>query len=272
MAISDNAAALREIGLRDDAAIDLAEAALRLAALDRPRADLAPYRAHLAALVDEVGAAVREGEDGVAALRRVLVGRHRYGGDAETYDDLDNANLMAVIDRRRGLPVGLAIVWLHAARGQGWTAEGLNFPGHFLIRVAASGAEAILDPFGGGAALGEAELRALIRRVEGGAAELSPEHIAAVGNRALLLRLQNNMKLRLLKAGRVEDALVVLERMVLIAPGSPALWRECGLLHQQVGNMRSAIACLEQAGALAASTAARHRIGAELQAIRARLN
>ena len=257
---------LEQVGSLPDAAIDLGETALALAALDYPEADYASYRAHLATLARDVG--VRR-EAPAQALRGVLIDEYGYRGDRESYDDLDNANLIRVIDRRRGLPVALSILWLHAARAQGWRADGLNFPGHFLIRVADGRIGAVIDPFNGGAVLGEAELVALRRRV--GGAALSAEDTAPVGNRTILLRLQNNIKLRLLEAKRTDAALTVMERMVLTAPQEPALWHECAGLHESLGNLRAATSCLERFIALADGKTAR-QAAAALAKLRLRLN
>jgi regulator of sirC expression with transglutaminase-like and TPR domain len=259
---------LEKIGSLPDAAIDLGESALALAALDYPEVDYARYRAHLAALAREVGA--RDAAP-AEALRGVLIGAYGYQGDRESYDDLDNANLIRVIDRRRGLPVSLSILWLHAARAQGWRADGLNFPGHFLIRVAAGERGAVIDPFNGGVVLGEAELVALRRR-GGGNAALGAEDCAPVGNRMILLRLQNNIKLRLLEAKRTEAAVTVLERMVLTAPQEPSLWHECAGLHESLGNLRTAASCFERVIALAGGGTARQAAAAALAKLRLRLN
>ena len=89
------------------APIDLAEAALLLAALDCPEARLDDYRAHLDTLASDVGAAAEDADDPVAALNTVLFDRHGYDGARESYDDLDNVNLIRVIDRRRGLAIKL---------------------------------------------------------------------------------------------------------------------------------------------------------------------
>jgi len=260
---------LEQVGSLGDEAIDLAGTALALAALDHPQADHDSYRSHLDALAQDVG---RHKTAQASALRDVLIGQYGYRGDRESYDDLDNANLIRVIDRRRGLPVALSILWLHAARAQGWRAEGLNFPAHFLIRVDAGDGAVVLDPFNGGAALGAAELRMLRKRLGGNDAELTPQDCAPVGNRAILLRLQNNIKLRLLQANRREGALTVLERMVLIAPGQAGLWHECARLHRDIGNLRAAIACLERVTALAGSETARQAVAAELKSLRTTLN
>jgi regulator of sirC expression with transglutaminase-like and TPR domain len=264
---------LEGVGALRDREIDLAETALALAALDRPQTDWERYRVHLAELGREVAALGPVAAERADALRDVLVGHYGYRGDSESYDDLDNANLIRVIDRRRGLPVALSILWLHAARMQGWAAEGLNFPSHFLIRLDSGHGHVVLDPFDGGAVRTPEELRALRQRL-GGDAQSAAEHYAPVGNRAILLRLQNNIRLRLVQAGRREEALAVAERMVVIAPHQAALWQECAGLHRELGNLRTAIACLERAMTLAGGEATRQGVAAaaELQALRGKLN
>src|SRR5204862_4626076 len=169
----------------------IGEAALALAALDRPQVALARYREHLATLARDLGAAavgVAEAAARAAALRAVIVGAYGYRGDDLTYDDLQNANLMRVIDRRKGLPVALGILYLDAGRAQGWDTVGLGFPGHFLIRLAEGAERLILDPFHGGRVCDAASLRELLKVMAGQAVELSPEHYAPVADRDVLLR------------------------------------------------------------------------------------
>ncbi|CAN0591733.1 unnamed protein product, partial [Laminaria digitata] len=175
---------LRDIGTRADEDIDLAGGALALAALDRPGVALDRYRDHIARLADDVGDALAD--DGVTlvdALNRVVLQSHGYHGDMLTYDDIQNANLMRVIDRKKGLPVALGILYIHAARAHGFAADGINFPGHFLIRTGTDGARLIIDPFNEGIERSAVDLRELLKATAGMEAELAPEHYAAVGNR-----------------------------------------------------------------------------------------
>jgi regulator of sirC expression with transglutaminase-like and TPR domain len=269
--------ALRRLGGRPDREIDIAEAALLLAALDRPRVPLERYRHHLSLLGRDTADLARDGKAGslmgrIAALNAVIRERYGYRGDELTYDDPQNANLMRVIDRRKGLPIALGILYLHAARAQGWAAEGLNFPGHFLLRLDCAGERAILDPFHGGVTRAPPELRELLRAHAGGEAELRPEHTAPAANRDLLLRLRNNVKLRLLRGDRVAEALEVLETMLMIAPDRAALWHEAGVLNAHLENLRAAVMALENALALEASDAERHQAAALLQRLCARLH
>jgi regulator of sirC expression with transglutaminase-like and TPR domain len=272
----DPQALLRRYGRADDAGIDLAAAALALAALGRPEVTVAPYRSHLRALAADVTAAARqEGLDLAArihTLNTVLFEEYGYAGDSETYNDLRNADLMSVIDRRRGLPIALGILYIHAARAQGWAIEGVNFPGHFLLRLRAGGASVIVDPFNGGRLRGAADLDKLIKSMEGDDAELRPEHCQPAGNRQMLLRLQNNIKLRLLRDDKLAEAAMVVERMLLIAPEDVTLWYEAGVLQGRIGNLRASITALETLMGLSRGGEAQDMARQLLAETRSRLN
>ncbi|MGH6933128.1 MAG: SirB1 family protein [Dongiaceae bacterium] len=251
---------LRAWGQVADEEIDLAGAALALAALAQPTIDVAPYQRHLAEVADDVAHEVGRRLSNatldidlatrIEIANNVLFDRHGYQGDRQTYDDTRNADLMSVIDRRRGLPIALGILYVHATRTQGWQIEGLSFPGHFLLRLRDGTVAAIVDPFNAGRICGPGELRELLKAVEGESAELRPHHFQAADNRQMLMRLENNIKLRLMRDHRVGEAVAVVERMLLIAPGDPGLWHEAGMLHARQGNMRAAIAALENLVAL----------------------
>jgi regulator of sirC expression with transglutaminase-like and TPR domain len=265
---------LRDLAGLAEGMLPLAEAALALAALDRPPVDLRRYHGHLDLLAREVGAAAAaSGDTGqrIAALNTVIHGRYGYHGDTLTYEDLENANLMSVIDRRKGLPVALGILYIHAARAQGWDMAGLAFPGHFLVRLAEPGGRVILDPFHGGRVRAAAELRDLLKAIAGAKAELVPAHYADVSDRDILLRLQNNLKLRLLESRQTEKALAVISGMMLFAPDRPALWREAGLVNAELGNLRAAIDALARFLALATDDAARRDAALLLQQLKGRL-
>ena len=266
---------LTRVGRTADPDIDIATTAVRLAAALAAPASFAPYDAHLAALVRtaaERSGAARSLEARIGVLADVMTGDFGYAGDSETYDDLANADLMRVIDRRRGLPVALGILWLHLARALGWTGEGLNFPGHFLVRIEADGVRAIVDPFNGGAVLAAADLRELLKATAGEGAELTAQHYAAVGTRDVLLRLQNNIKLRRLRGGDVKAALSATEDMLRLAPDHAALWREAGLMNQRLEQIGAALGCLDRFLELVPEGEAAARVRALAGELRQRLN
>ena len=168
---------LRQLGGADDRDIDIAHAALALAALDLPDTEISPYRRHVDALASGVAEAAPGGGDlgaRIAAVHRIVFVRHAYRGDTKSYDDVQNANLVRVIDRRRGLPVALGILCIHAARAQGWEIAGLNFPAHFLLRITASHESAIIDPFDGARILEADDLGAFTRISSGNQAASIP--------------------------------------------------------------------------------------------------
>jgi regulator of sirC expression with transglutaminase-like and TPR domain len=168
--------------------------------------------------------------------------------------------------------VALGILYIHAARAQGWAVAGLHFPGHFMIRLDLGGERAVIDPFNGGVEPDVPDLRALMKATAGPDAELRPEHFAAAGNREILLRLQNNLKLRLLKDGKAERALAVIERTLLFAPDAVDLWREAALIHAHLDNLGAAVGALERFLAASPDAQARHRAAALLQQIKSRLH
>ena len=141
-----------------------------------------------------------------------------------------------------------------------------------MIRIGGGAELRIVDPFNGGIERTAADLRELLKATAGLDAELSPEHWAAVGNRDVLVRLQNNIKARHEQAGRAEEALRVIERMQLFAPDMMLLWREAGVLHARLGNMNAAIAAFETIVERADSDQARHDAASIIQKLKARLN
>jgi regulator of sirC expression with transglutaminase-like and TPR domain len=172
---------------------------------------------------------------------RVLFERHGYSGDRETYDDPENADLVRVIARRKGIPVALGILYMHTARSLGWKVEGLNFPSHFLLRLEGKGERLIIDPFEAGVALDTLDLRNLAKQVLGTHAELDRDWFEPVDNRSVLLRLVNNIRTRALQQGELERGAEMNRRMILIAPHSVSLKRDLGMVEAHRGNVGAAI-------------------------------
>ena len=262
--------ALRAVGTLADEEIDLADAALLLGALDMPNVSLKRYRDHVERLAGDVSALARAGEPLERRRRHlnaVIFDAHGYAGDAETYDAPENANLLQVIDRRVGLPVSLGILYIQAARAQGWVVDGLAFPGHFLVRMDEGDRRVIVDPFHWGQLLEADHLRGLLKQFRGADAELEPSHYAPVGNRAILLRLQNSIKSRALQASDGARGAAILERMLLIAPEAGGLWHELGMVRARLGTIKGAVEALERSLACPLPEAARSRVEAALASL-----
>lgn len=271
----DPEAALAAAGQATDDGVDIGRTALALAALVRPGVALERYVAHLEKIASDVAVAAEKAETAShlgRAMDWIIAGKFSYRGAELTYDDPQNANLMRVIDRRRGLPVALGVLYLHAGRAQGWDVAGLAFPSHFLVRVEHRGERAILDPFNQGRQLEPAEMRGLIKKMMGQDAELQPAHWNTVSARDVLLRLQNNIKTRALQADDAEGAAATLRSMLRIAPQRGALHRELALIEGRTGNLKSALQAAQAYLELADGDRQRHDAALLLQQLKTQLN
>ena len=266
---------LKAVGQVDDGAIQIGRAALYLAALDHPAIDLAPYfqhQDHVEADARERIPALRRGMSETEAIARILsdtiANRHGYAGDNETFDDPQNADFIRVIDRRRGLPVSLGIIYLEIAHRLGASAQGLNTPGHFLLQVGEGEQAKIIDPFNGGVVLGADELRPW-----GPSHSMQTPDYGPVGRREVLLRLLNNIRSRALAGKDMQRALAIAERMVMVSPRQPELWLDLSRANEAVGKLRNAIHAAQSCVSLAGteSTAGREAAFA-LASLRRRLN
>ncbi len=233
---------LTRLGLLDEEDIVLDEAALSLALLDHPDTDPQPYRDLLdavAARLDAVGGEATTAWERADALARVLGEEFGFVGDRDSYDDPANADLIRVIDRRLGLPISLSILYVAAARRLGWTANVLDVPGHVLVLVGEDVAPVIVDPFRGGVAVGRDQLGAMLAAMGGGPVA-AVRHVAAMPNRAILVRLLLNQATRAEQAGKGRRALTLYARMTAMAPGYGHAWWERARLELIDGDVAAA--------------------------------
>ena len=242
MADRDWESILRGASSLNDAELDVAEIALALSIADHPERDPAPYRQHLA----ELATTPPVGAPSARWLAERMAGNFDYRGDGQTYDDMRNADMMAVINRRRGLPVALGILYMHVARAQDWSLSGLNFPGHFLLRLALPEGLVVLDPFNGGRTRDLPDLQALLNRLAGREVALQAEHMAPVPARHVLMRLQNNIRIRAEQAGDMARSAEILRRIALFAPAEPGVWLDRADLAARSGNLKAAQDMLDE--------------------------
>jgi len=237
---------LSRLGQSGDGPHDIATAALMLAALDHPEKKLAPYRSHLQELASAARAEAefaRNADGAARALGHLIAGRYNYDGERMVYDDPANADLIQVIDRRRGLPVALGILYMHAGRAANMQAQGLFAPGHFLLKLTVRGTEALIDPFNGGATVERERISPSVGMpalMSEPAPTEEPNPLETVSDIDVLLRLQNNIRNRALKNRDSVRALEIGRRMASIAPRRPPLWLELGRLEEATGALSAA--------------------------------
>lgn len=268
--VEENTSDLARLGLVDDEALDLADAALLLAAADHPGIDLDAARARVTGMVlrlqrDAAGIATAAGR--ARALVALIAEGEAMTGDSADYDNPRNADFLALLDRKLGLPVTLSILYVTLARRIGWTADPLGLPGHVLVRLGHEPVAQLVDPFDGGRLLADDGLRVVLKRVLGVQATLDAEHLTPLSNRATLVRLVSNQATRARRAGDVARAALLHERMTLIAPGFTGLWWERARLEQLLGRVAAARASLGSMLETTRDPAVRGRIRAALEAL-----
>jgi regulator of sirC expression with transglutaminase-like and TPR domain len=245
---------LADVGHRNDAEIDIFECALAFAFSDFYDADIQKYRDIFTMMVSDVDncfqtlAAANNSDDPhvmTRALKQILIDGCGYHGDDDTYDDLKNMNIIHVMERRMGIPITLSILAIALCRAQGWFAQGINFPGHFLMCLEKDGDRVIVDPFDDCKILDAKDLRILLKKMMGETAELSATHYESCDNRETLIRLQNNIKYRLIDAQDYQGALKIVMQMSLIAPKDARLNLDKAVLFSRIGQTKAAIENIE---------------------------
>ncbi|NEX94163.1 transglutaminase family protein [Caulobacter sp. 17J65-9] len=258
--------ALVAAGGQPDAKFPLLEAAIACAIHDYPFRDPAPARA----LAEAAAARLRERldlESPDEALAETLSGDLRLAGDLLTFEDPANTDVVDVADRRRGLSATLGIFYLHAARRCGLKADGVDFPGHFLLRVETSDGPVALDPFSQGRLVLPSELtrRALRAGLTPDVADRLEILMAPVSDRQVLIRLQNTLFARALAAHDYDGAERSALRRAWLDPADHHPWLDVAAAREKQGALTGALEALAKAreldgGAAIAAHAARERV------------
>lgn len=267
---------LAAIGDTPDDAFPLFEAALWLARARRPDLNPAPYRRHLDRLTEEVRAHADEARPSTEAMRealvQVLARRYGYGGNEAAFEDLDAADIARVVDRRIGLPVALGILYIEVCARLGWPLSGIDFPGRFVVRLGAGPDTRLIDLFDGPRDLDAPALRGVLKAVAGPQAELEPRHLEVMTPRRVVLRLEDNIRVRQMQRGQLAAAADTLEAMLLVAPGAGHLWREAAMVNARLDRIQTAVAQLEEFLRRAPGGDGGYQTSLLLQELRARLN
>ncbi len=233
--------------------IDLARAALHLAEEDYPDLDPDKYLNALdrmAAVIEERLPPERYPLRIIQAINQYLYEDLGFHGNTVDYYDPLNSFINVVIDRRTGIPITLALVYLEVAKRIGFPMEGVGMPGHFLIRPAVAEMEIFVDPFNGGEVLFSSDCQERLSQVYGRPIELHsdqlPDLLPTVGPKQFLVRMLTNLKLIYLSRQEMAKALASIERILLLMPDAPIELRDRGLLYYQTGRWTEAYQDLER--------------------------
>jgi regulator of sirC expression with transglutaminase-like and TPR domain len=257
---------------------DLAVAALMIARVEYPRLDAGRY-------IDLLDALGREARDRVAtarvtadtppnvdpdaysrvtALSDYLFREQRFSGNSRQYEDPRNSFLNEVLDRRTGIPITLALVYMEVARRAGVAVEGINFPGHFLLRCPVDGRrrygsapgrwsgtgalqDLIIDAYHGGALLSEAGCRRLLERHAGEGAVWDDDHLRGHATKPqILARMLVNLKRVYVQMHSFPQARAITELLLAVDPSATSELRDRGLLAYHLNDFSAALRDLQE--------------------------
>jgi regulator of sirC expression with transglutaminase-like and TPR domain len=257
---------LAEAGQSGDDRFPLLDAALACALHEDPTRDAGPVRRLTEQVAERLSRRLKT-ESSEEAIAETLAGDFRFNGDLLTWNEPENADLIAVAERRRGISVALGIFYLDAARRCGLPMEGVDFPGHFLLRMDSAEGPLALDPFSEGRVVLPSELvrRALRAGLTPDVADRLDVLMAPVKDRAVLIRLQNAIFARAQQARDYTRAERAALRRALLDPKDHRPWLDVAAAREGQGALAGALEALGRAqqldgGAALAARAARERV------------
>lgn len=235
----------------------LAQAALVIARIEYPQLDPEPYLARLDAMGEGARRAIEKQAEAsgdrsaracVTAVNEYLFNELRFVGNRDRYEDPRNSCLNEVLERRTGIPITLSVVYMEVAARAGLQIDGVNFPGHFLVRcpeISSRSKGLIIDPFHGGALLSEHDCRLLLQRHVGTEAAFSRSLLASATRQQVLVRMLLNLKRIYVHMRSFPQARDVTELLLAITPSALSELRDRGLLAYHLNDVTSALRDLQ---------------------------
>jgi regulator of sirC expression with transglutaminase-like and TPR domain len=235
---------------------ELAAAALTIARIEYPSLDVAAYVDELSCLGQEAAERVAHARgdrlESVKILNEYLYDEQGFVGNRDRYDDPRNSFLNEVLERRTGIPITLAVVYLEVARRAGLRISGVNFPGHFLLRAADHPARhegsdfVIIDPFHRGALLSEVDCRELLRQHVGDEAAFDRSLLEPATKHQIIVRMLVNLKRLYVRMRSFPQARFISHLLLTVDPSAISELRDRGLLAYHLQDFSAALRDLEE--------------------------
>ncbi|MFK0730642.1 MAG: SirB1 family protein [Gloeotrichia echinulata GP01] len=222
-----------------DEHIDLAKAALYIAQEEYPDLDPEEYLNALDTMAVELQERLPDSRYPlrvIQCINQYLYDDLRFSGNKTDYYDPRNSFLNDVIDRRLGIPITLALVYLEVSRRIDFPMMGVGMPGHFLIRPDISDVEMFVDAFDRGNVIFSQDCQERLSDMFQQPVTLKPEFLAPVNNRQFLARMLTNLKFIYLKQQNLAKTLAAVDRILLLFPGVSLELRDRGLIYYQLGH------------------------------------
>ena len=218
----------------DNGEIQLATGALLIAQSEYCELNIENYLHQLDEMADTVRDRIQEmtlPEQYIAELNRYLFQERGFTGNTDNYYALGNNFLNFVIDKKTGIPITLAVVYLEVGRRAGLPLVGVNFPGHFLVKYQSEHLDILLDVFENGTCMTEDTLRAKLQASFDETVSLEPSMLAEATDKEILARILRNLTRAYTLLEQYDKALTAAERITWLLPNIAADYRLLGYLH-----------------------------------------
>lgn len=238
----------QDIAALDEDSFPLDRASLILALEEYPDLDIQEYLQRLDTLAARAEVLIGEDSDPInriECINQVLFVQEGLRGNNDDYYDPRNSFLNEVMDRRLGIPISLSVIFLEVARRIGFLIEGIGFPGHFLVKHVANDRDIIIDPFNLGRVLTPNDCQELLDKVHDGTVSMNPTLLQPMKKRAILTRMLYNLKGVYIQKEQKYKALSVIDKILMLNPGTPSEIRDRGLLYMETSLFAKALADLE---------------------------
>lgn len=234
----------------EDERVDILRAALTLSRIHEPALDVEPDVQRVDELAARVAAKIDDPDDPVqiiAAMNDVLFREEMFRGNTVDYYSPRNSFLHDVLDRRLGIPITLALVYLEVGRRVGFQLFGVGMPGHFLLKhYDVDGHSILIDAFERGSIVTEDDCRQKLDSIYSGQVALQPEFLLPVTRRQMLTRILNNLRSIYLSQRDFRRAVQVVDLILVIYPRSPEDMKQRAVLRYNLNDFRGALSDFEE--------------------------
>jgi len=234
----------------EDERVDLLRAALTFARVEDPQLDIEHYVRRVVELSARVTKRIQDPDDPaqiISALNVVLFQEEMFRGNTVDYYSPRNSFLHDVLDRRLGIPITLALVYMEVARRVSFQLFGVGMPGHFLLKhYDVDGRSILIDAFERGSIVTEEDCRQKLDSIYSGQVALQPEFLLPVTRRQMLTRMLNNLRSVYLSQRDFRRAVQIVDLILVIYPRSPEDMKQRAVLRYNLNDYRGALSDFEE--------------------------
>ena len=180
-------------------------------------------------------------------INEYLFNIHKFRANTDDYYNPMNSYLNIVMERKIGIPITLAILYLRVAYALDFKMFAVNFPGHFLVKhvLEDNSGEIIVDPFNGGRIMDDYSLKTLLEQTYP-RQSLSLTHalVEKATSAQVITRMLSNLKGSYYEAQDIEKYGIANEMVLAIDQYNPDAIRDKGIMFLKRGDSSEALKVL----------------------------